>query len=355
MKAYKFKKSKAKNTPKNLLTLLGIIFLVGFIVILGARKLYTDNLRAVDAKAQNDVVITIASGSSLNEIADELKSKRVIKATWAFNRYVTSHEVGAKLKAGTYRIKPSQDVKSIVNNLVEGRVAIDLFTIFPAQTLTQIRQEFIDKGFDSAAVDRALNPDNYAGHPALVDRPAGADLEGYLYPESFQKTAETLPETIIQASLDEMAKRLTAELRAAFNAKGLTTHQAIILASIVEKEVSDHNPDDRPRAAQVFLKRLGMNMVLGSDVTALYGAAKAGQTTPEITFDSSYNTHLHPGLPPGPISNVSISSLKAVSNPADTDYLYFVSGDDGNTYFSKTNEEHEALTRQHCKKLCGRE
>jgi UPF0755 protein len=93
-------------------------------------------------------------------------------------------------------------------------------------------------------------------------------------------------------------------------------------------------------------------MALGSDVTAYYGSILAGKT-PSIHYDTPYNTLLHTGLPPGPISNVSDSSLDAVANPVPTDWLYFVAGDDGTTHFSKTLEEHEALTQQYCHKLCS--
>jgi UPF0755 protein len=93
-------------------------------------------------------------------------------------------------------------------------------------------------------------------------------------------------------------------------------------------------------------------MLLQSDPTAFYGAAKDGQE-PSLRHDSPYNTYLYKGLPPGPISNVSESSLRAVAFPAQTDWLYFVAGDDGKTHFSKTLEKHNELTRKYCKKLCG--
>ena len=136
----------------------------------------------------------------------------------------------------------------------------------------------------------------------------------------------------------------------------MTTHQAVILASIVEREVS--KPEDRAQVAQVFLKRIKMGMKLQSDATASYGAVLNGEDINNMTssqilnYNSAYNTYLNTGLPPGPISNVSEASLKAVANPAQTDWLYFVSGDDKVTYFSKTLEEHEALVQQHCKTNC---
>ena len=126
-------------------------------------------------------------------------------------------------------------------------------------------------------------------------------------------------------------------------------HEGVILASIIEQEVSSDS--DRPIVAQVFLTRHKIGMQLGSDVTAFYGAYIAG-VEPTVSYDSPYNTRLHSGMPPGPISNVSKSSLHAVASPANTDYLYFVAGDDGKTYFSHTLDMHQELTRQHCKTLC---
>ncbi len=147
-----------------------------------------------------------------------------------------------------------------------------------------------------------------------------------------------------------MHHRLTPELREAFSRQGLTVHQAVTLGSIIEQEVS--NEPDRAQVAQVFLKRYKSDISLGSDPTAFYGAIKDGKE-PSVGYDSPYNTRIYKGLPPGPIGNVSESSLNAVANPAGTDWLYFVAGDDGKTHFSKTLEEHEELTRRYCTKLCN--
>ncbi|MGH9858148.1 MAG: endolytic transglycosylase MltG, partial [Acidobacteriota bacterium] len=261
------------------------------------------------------------------------------------------------LLAGTYNLRPSMSVQEIADALTQGRIATDLVTISPGIRLDQVRQILIQKyGFGASEVDAALNPANYANHPALVDKPKGASLEGYLYPESFQKTGETSPQTIIRQSLDEMQKVLTPELRAGIVRQGLTVHQGVILASIIEQEVS--NPDDKKTVAQVFIKRLKEDIRLESDATATYGAVLSGQIDSlsrqqVLAFDSDYNTYTNDGLTPTPISNVGIRSLQAVANPSDTSYLYFVSGDDGKTYFSSTIEEHEALVRQHCTKLCS--
>jgi UPF0755 protein len=298
----------------------------------------------------------------LEVIANNLRDQNLIRSTTVFKQYVNSNDLSESFKAGTYRLSQSQGVEEIVTILTDGKVAIDLFTILPGRRLDQIRQDFIDGGFQEALVDKALLASNYSGHPALVDKPAGATLEGYLYPDSFQKTADTDPTTIIKASLDEMNSYLTSEMRAAYAGAGLTTFQAITLASIIEREVASQS--DRATAAQVFFKRINTGIQLGSDVTAIYGAVIDDVDLPSdyataaeiaIAHDSPYNTRIRDGLPPGPISNVTKSGLEAVARPSNTDYLFFVAGDDGVTYFSKTESEHEALTRQHCRKLCGLE
>ena len=337
-----------RRMPK-VITVIVVVLLVALVVTVGLiRQNYYENLKPVSSSQQSKLV-TVESGSTAAQIAAQLKEAGLIKQTWAFEWYVRNHNLRNKLLAGSYYIQPSQDVAQIVDVLTKGKVATDLFTILPGKRIDQIKASMVNAGFIPADVEEAFNPDLYKDHPALVDKPAGASLEGYLYPESFQKQPDTKPSTIVTASLDEMQKRLTPDIRAAFTRQNLTVHQGVILASIVEQEVS--NGSDRPMVAQVFLKRMKDGMQLGSDVTAFYGAIIAGKT-PTVFYDSPYNTRLYDGLTPGPISNVSGSSLQAIANPAATDYVYFVAGDDGKTYFSHTLSEHEALTKAHCKKLC---
>ena len=333
-----------------IITILAVVILVALAVTAGfIRHGYYENLKPVSS-SQKSQLITVKTGSTATDIAVQLKQAGLIKQTWAFEWYVRNHNLRDKLQAGSYYFQPSQGVAQIADILTKGKVATALFTILPGKRIDQIKAAMVNAGFDPQEVEQAFNPDLYKDHPALVDKPAGASLEGYLYPESFQKRPDTKPSTIVTASLDEMQKRLTPDIRAAFTKEGLTVHQGVILASVVEQEVS--NAADRPTVAQVFLKRLQSGMQLGSDVTAFYGSIIAGQA-PSVGYDSPYNTRIHSGLPPGPISNVTLTSLQAVANPASTDYVYFVAGDDGKTYFSHTLAEHQALTKQYCKKLCG--
>lgn len=344
------KPSRSRNWKRIWQLCAVVLIALGLAGAFGVQYYYKQNLKPVSA-SQRQVQVTIPSGATVSEIASSLHDKGVIKAAWAFEWYVRTNSLRERLQAGTYSLRPSQSVSEIANTLTNGKVDTALVTILPGQRLDQIRMSLINNaGFTQEDVDKALDPSLYLDHPALADKPVEASLEGYLYPDSYQKIATTTPQTIIRASLDEMQKHLTPDIRNAMVKQGLTVHEGVVVASIIEQEAG--NPADKPTIAQVFLSRYRQGMMLGSDVTAFYGAVVAGQE-PSVFYDSPYNTRLHTGLPPGPISNVTDSSLQAVAAPANTDYLYFVAGDDGVTYFSRTNEEHEALTKLHCKTLCS--
>ena len=323
-----------------------VVSAIGAVVL--ARNYYQRNLQAVSSD-QTYKTVTIKTGSSVNQIADLLKKTGLIRNSQVFKQYVRSKNVQSKLQAGTYSLSPSQDVAEITTILTHGNIVKNLFTILPGQRLDQIKSAMINAGFNAKEVEAAFDPSLYSDSPALADKPTSANLEGYLYPNSYQKTATTSPQTIIRQSLEQMQLHLNSDLRDSFAAQGLSVNQGVILASIIEKEVS--RPADRSQVAQVFLARLRQNMPLQSDVVTKYGDILAEHPF-SLSFDTPYNVYLHAGLPPTPISNVTDSSLAAAAHPANTDWLYFVSGDNGNTYFSKTLADHEALTAQYCKKLC---
>lgn len=329
--------------------------------VIVVRRVYTSNLQPVSQSTEL-ITVTIASGTTAREIALRLRDNNLIRETWAFEWYVRSNNLRDSLQAGTYKFSQSQSLQDIVAMIVNGKVTQDLVTILPAQRLDQVKQSFIKSGYTEAEVAAAFNPDLYKDEPALSDKPAGATLEGYLYPDSYAKSTTTSAETIVRQALEQIQQYLTPDVRAGFVRQGLTVHQGIILASMVEEEVD--NADDRPIVAQVFIKRLKIGMMLGSDVTARYGAIIDGVSLPAgndnltaadsiaIAYDSPYNTRRYTGLPPGPISNVSANSLQAVASPASTDYLYFVAGDDGATYFAYDEAGHQANIDRYCKELC---
>jgi UPF0755 protein len=328
---------------------VGVVLAV--VIVLGGvwsiRNWYFNNLRPVSS-SQETSYFTVVSGDSVQQIATNLQHAGLIRNAKAFEGYVRNNEV-QNLQAGTYVLSPSMSVQQIIEKMVAGEVAKNLLTILPAKRLDQIKQTFKDSGYGQDVVDSAFNPANYRGNAALVSLPEGASLEGYLYPDSFQKQTDTPAATIVGESLDEMSKNLTTDITNGFTAQGLTTFQGITLASIVLQETS--SPADQPMVAQVFLSRLKQGMMLGSDVTAFYASAIAGVPN-SVSIDSPYNTRVHTGLPPGPIGNVTASALKAVAHPASTDYLYFVAGDDTTLHFTHTQAEHEDAVKKYCTKLC---
>lgn len=302
---------------------------------------YSHRLRPVSDSATTQY-ITVAAGASPTDIGQLLFDSHLIRSADAFVWYVTTHNQRDKLQAGTYRLAPNMSTPTIANMIANGKVASDLVTIIPGQTLTQIRKTFITAGFTVNAVDAALQADRYAGNAALADNPPNATLEGFLYPDSYQKTSATTPEQIITQALGEMQSRVTPDIRSGFAQQGLSVYQGVTLASVVEQEVPGQA--DRTQVAQVFLSRLKQGMRLGSDVTRNY--AKAAN-------DPSYDTFQVPALPAGPIGTISDGSLQAVAHPAGTDWLYFVTGDDHHTYFSHTYAEHQALVAKYCHDLCS--
>lgn len=341
--------SRVRRWPKRILYSALVLIVVLVASVIAVRQVYDYELRPVSGDTTQKVFV-VTPNESVATISNNLHKAGLIRQTWAFERYVSDKNIGGKFQAGTYRLSPSENGREIAEQIADGKVAVDLIVLLPGQRLDQLKQAFIRAKFDPAAVEAAFQPDQYADSPALADKPKGASLEGFLYPDSYQKDADTDPKVIVQASLAEMAKHLTPDIRAGFAAHGLTVYQGVTMASIVEREVS--TPSDRSQVAQVFYSRMAQGMPLESDVTAFYGALAAGQK-PSVDYPSAYNTYQVKGLPVGPISNVSDSSLQAVAHPANTNWLYFVAGDDGKTYFSTTMAEHQAQVSQYCHKLCS--
>lgn len=343
-------KTQPAKLPRRLWGLFIGLIAVILIGMAFSQQAYQRGLQPVSDSPQTRI-FTVPKGSSVKEIGKSLEDAKLIRSAWAFQLHVHSKDLNDKLQAGTYALSPSQGTPAIVTTLTKGRVATRLVTILPGRRIDQVRADLINEGFTPEAVDRALDPAQYRDLPALAYKPSDVtSLEGLLWPESYQKLPDTDPSVIIRQSLVTMGEKLTPDVQAAFAAHGLTAYQGLVLTSIVTQEVS--KPADQAQAAQVFLKRLKLGMPLGSDPTAKYGAIAAGRP-PSLTYESPYNTATNAGLPPTPISTITASALYAATHPAASDWLYFVSGDDGTTHFSKTLEEHEALTKKHCTELCG--
>jgi UPF0755 protein len=200
------------------------------------------------------------------------------------------------------------------------------------------------------AVAAALPPPVF-----LAAFPEGATLQGYLFPDTYIMPVGSTAAELVAYMLRTLEERFSPDLRAAAAAKGLNTHQALTLASIVEREAVI--ADERPRIAGVFYNRLEANDALGADPTVQYaisflegsveeyGYWKKEITLEDLEIESPYNTRKVPGLPPGPIANPGLDSIRAVANPEDTEFYYFVAdavAGDGSHRFAVTFDEHEA-------------
>lgn len=318
--------------------------------IIGLRW-YNSSLDPVNPDDTDLVLFEVSSGSGTNQIIDRLEQEGLIKSSLAANIYLRFHSDQSGIQAGSFKLSPSMSTKQVLATLAKAIDVGDDFTIIPGKRIDEIRASMIDFGFNESEVDLALNPDQYRNDPIGRYWPDEADLslEGYLYPETFATSSQTTPESIIRQSLSEMARRLDDEFQAKAAKVGLSVHEAVTLASIIEMEVS--NSVDKPIVSQVFHSRLDLGMPLGSDVTFFYAAEVfGGRASPSL--DNPYNTRLYGGLPPGPIANFGQASLEAAVEPSSTSYLYFVAGDDGNTYYSYTLAEHNQNVAEHCIELC---
>lgn len=326
-----------------------LVVIAGAMGVLYLRNWYNTALTSVSSDQTLQEVV-VPEGSNTHDIAVLLKEKQLIRSVRAFETYMRGRGDGNQLKAGTYELSSAMSTQEIVSVLIEGKQVSTFFTITPGIRLDQIRKRFLEAGYNETDVDRALSRDSHTDIPLVDEIPAGQSLEGFIYPETFSIDPNSTPTTIIRQSLLELSKLIDEPMRAALSKHGLNVYQAVTLASIVEKEVPAH--DDRKIVAQIFLSRLDQGISLGSDATYYYAAAVfGGEPFPDL--DSPYNTRIYTGLPPGPINNISASALQAVAYPSETDYLFFVTGDDGVNHFTRTDAEHQQAVRLYCKISCA--
>ena len=341
--------------------LLGGLITIVLAAIAAAVIWYYSALRPVSSHAAEYQDVIIESGSTPRDIATQLYEAGLIRSELAFMIYTRLEGVQGSLQASNYRIAPSESLAEIVAHLLEGKAANFRITFYPGATLfdptdidderrTDVYTMLRRAGYSDTEVRSGLTADY--NHPLLADKPANASLEGYVFGETYQFDSSATVAEVLNHTFDVYYERIEkADILPRLDAVGMTLHEAIILASIIEREVSGQLEDQRI-VSQIFHKRLDIGEPLGADATFMY-VAQQRNVTPTISIDSPYNTRIHGGLPPGPISSPDIVALEAAVTPADTDYLYFVSGDDGKNHFARTNAEHVENTRRYCTTLCN--
>lgn len=329
--------------------IIGIILALLVSAIVGAVGWYQLSLRAVAPGEKGRERVEIASGMSPRDIGGLLKENNLIRSQLAFDIYTRLSGTRGQLQAGVYSLSPSESMEDIVKHIVSGKTDQFSITFLPGATLAENRQALIKAGYSESEVDAALG--KQYSHHLFATKPRSANLEGYIYGETYTFDSSATVEQVLEKTFDTFYEVVQEEkLAAAFKRQKLTLYQGITLASIIQREVPDAK--DQKQVAQIFLKRYREGMPLGSDVTAYYGADLKGVER-AVTVDTPYNTRMHKGLPPGPIGTPGATALQAVAHPAKGDYVYFLSGDDDVTYYARTSAEHEANIRDHCQIKCA--
>jgi UPF0755 protein len=296
------------------------------------------------------VAFVVEPGQTAGDIGAALQRDGLISDASLFRMLVKYYDLGSRLEAGEYQLSPAMTMMEIAETLQHGRLREMTITIPEGWRLEQIAEYLEKQGIATQVEFMALAAQPWTEFEFLRDRPAGASLEGYLFPDTYRIGPSFGAREVITVMLENFDRRVPPDMRA--QAEGLTLHQLITLASVVEREAVI--ADERPIIAAVFLNRMDARMYLGACSTVQYSKgidAVTGKWWSPITLEetrsvaSPYNTYANLGLPPGPICNPGLDAIRAALNPADTDYLYFVLNDvkgDGSHVFSRTYEEHLA-------------
>lgn len=306
----------------------------------GAFVLYTrvdQPYRGYDTDAQE---LDIAPGSGTRAIGDALVSAGVVRDALTYRLAVWLSGDARRLKAGEYRFDRPMSAREVVDKIVRGEVDLVRVTFREGLAIPDMAAIFEAQGLGTAASFREAAR-NVA---AIADLdPVATDLEGYLFPETYAVSRHSDAATLVSAMVNRFRVVLTPSLVEAAQARGLTVRQFVTLASIVEKETGATS--ERPMVAAVYTNRLRIGMGLQCDPTVIYALQRAGRydgnlTRDDLAFDSPYNTYRYAGLPPGPIAAPGKEALEATARPAEVDYLYFVSRNDGTHAFATTLDEH---------------
>ena len=296
------------------------------------------------------VSITISSQDQVASIAKQLKQRGLIAFTFEYEWYAKMSQTATHPKAGEYTFRhgaslfriamvlaagPERSIRSV--RLVEGRTLDENVEALSTSGIhTAPYASLVGASLNAHPFDRSLMKE----YSFLSDIPEGQSLEGYLFPDTYE-IYEDDPAALVTKQLDQFQKVvLTSQHIDAQTKSGMSWHNVITLASIVQDEV--RSVSDMKMVAGIFLNRLKANMPLQSDATINYilHRGNARSSAEDVKVNSPYNTYIHQGLPPGPISNPGLDAIESVLNPQPSDNLYFLTDDAGKLYVAKTLDEH---------------
>jgi UPF0755 protein len=304
-------------------------------------------LRPADASDHRPRTVVIAPGTSTRDIGRRLVEAGLVRHPLVVVAVARALGVAGGLRAGEYAFAPAQGPVQIVRDIAQGASIQHRVTIPEGYTASQIVDVLAEVGLgDRAALTELVT----AGAPRLtwgrLTPPPDGRLEGYLFPDTYAFTRGSDEAVVLQRLVDRLAEQLDPTFEAAARRLGLSLHQLLTVASMIERETKV--PEERATVAGVIYNRLRRQMPLQIDATVLYalGRHKSVVTLRDLEVDSAYNTYRRSGLPPGPISSPGLSSIQAAAAPADVPYLYYVLKPDGRHHFSRTLEEHREAVRR---------
>jgi UPF0755 protein len=303
------------------------------------------------------ILIAVETGDSAADIGRRLEASAIIDSGASFQRLASIIGAESNLAAGEYEFLPGTSVMDAVSRIRDGLTAVRIVTIPEGRRIEEVaallEERNVVKGDAFLAAANALATSGTGvDRDLLSSRPSSATLEGYLYPATYSFSFRVEAPEVVLKMVEALATRFPPQLREEARNQGLSVHQVLTLAAIVEREAV--LPQERPLIASVYRNRLDDGMPLQADPTVQYaitarpggvvefGYWKRSLSLQDLQFDSTYNTYVKSGLPPGPIANPGIDSITAVIRPAKTEYLFFVARNDGSHAFAETFEEHQA-------------
>jgi UPF0755 protein len=328
---------------KTLVLLLALSAVGAGIVAYRAYTVAREPFRGHDLE---EVFFTVEKGATGVRIAEALEERGIIRDRRLFVLALRFRAEGRSVQAGEYRFAEPLSTFDVLEKLVSGDTFTFAVTIPEGLTLFETAELLAARGLaEESAIRAAFDEESLV---ADLD-PQARNLEGYLYPTTYRFPRSVAPEELAR-TLAGQFKRVFDESGQARAAKlGLTPRQVVTLASVIEKETG--LAEERPLIASVFSNRLRIGMPLQSDPTIIYALELAdgfdgNLKRTDLELDSPYNTYRYAGLPPGPIASPGEASIRAVLEPAETSYLYFVSRNDGSHHFSSTYSEHVNAVRK---------
>ena len=323
-------------------TILVLILIIGYICIRTvASGVYTHLRSPYYGFVEAFKIVEIKFGATTEEAISRLVREGVIPGRKGFQLLLLLQPKSRFIKAGEYKFNAGLSPLQVYQKLVSGKVYYHPLTIPEGKDLFDIAELVENGGFCSQSDFLAAAQQN-----ELVQQwDLQADnLEGYLYPDTYMLTKGVKPSTIVKMMMKRFQEVFNEELREECARNDFSVREIVILASLIEKETSIH--EEKPIISAVYRNRLRRGMLLQCDPTLIYALKKENLYQGNIRnrdfeFDSPFNTYRYKGLPPGPIANPGRESLMAALHPADSDYLYFVSKNNGEHHFSRTLREHQ--------------